>query len=151
MSGEYPIHPATFDSLLQELFTAFSYPGDGRLWTTYLPKSFQRVRFDIYKCHQTHYATNLRLVADCFITKSPARNICGNIEVFRQYDGQALIQVQGVVFDSLGIPSPANDQMVYWKTFWKREAFSAIESTKKDNTQTNIMDDFNLHEICERT
>lgn len=146
-SNDYAIHPATLDSLLQGLFAAFSYPGDGRMWTTYLPQSFRRVRFDIFRCQQANDLGNLRLVADCYVTESSAQMICGDIDVFSHYDGTAQVQIQGAVFNSLDIPTVANDKNMFWKTMWKRETFSLTKPAKQESLQKQII----LHELCERT
>ncbi|KAI0832170.1 hybrid PKS-NRPS PsoA [Hypoxylon sp. FL0890] len=133
ITGDYIIHPGTLDSVFQGLYAAFSYPGDGRVWTTYLPKSFGRVRLDIGACRQMSTRADSRLIADCFVTESSAREICGDIDVFSAADDQAVVQVQGMVLSSLEVPSAANDRTVFWKTVWKQDLFSITGSDEGQN------------------
>ncbi|KUJ10079.1 hybrid PKS-NRPS PsoA [Mollisia scopiformis] len=144
VTDRYTIHPGTLDSILHSLYNAFAYPGDGRLWTTYLPKSFQSVRFNMNSKNRS----SSRLVADCYLTEASARIICGDIDVFNSEDGHAEIQAQGVVLSSLEVPTAANDQSMFWETIWKKDIVSSLESTGEENLRTG---DRKLHEICERT
>ncbi|KAI0383251.1 hypothetical protein F5Y04DRAFT_287431 [Hypomontagnella monticulosa] len=144
----YTVHPATLDSILQSLYAAFSYPGDGRLWTTYLPKSFRRVRFNPNACRQKSDGANLLLIADCYLTKSSARTMCGDIDVFCAGDGLAEVQAQGVVFSSLEVPSVTNDQKMFWQTVWKRELSPDVDLSEAISISA---ESYKLHEICERT
>lgn len=146
-AGQYMVHPATLDSIIQGLYAAFSYPGDGRMWTTYLPKSFHRVRFDMTRCGEKNNQANSKLVANCYLSESSARSICGDIDIFCPENGQTEIQIQGAVFSSLDVPSAANDRTMFWKTTWKRE-ISCM--TELESRKTTGVEDFELYEICER-
>ncbi|KAH8689029.1 hybrid PKS-NRPS PsoA [Talaromyces proteolyticus] len=147
VTDQYTIHPATLDSIVQSLFVAFSYPGDGRMWTTYLPKSFRRVHFDMHARQQT----SSQLVADCYLSESSAREISGDIDVFSLEDNHAEIQIQGAVFASLETPAVANDRGMFWRTVWKRDILSSIEPDEEVYTRTPLAEDRKLHEVCERT
>ncbi|EEA23761.1 hybrid PKS-NRPS PsoA [Talaromyces marneffei ATCC 18224] len=146
-AGQYTIHPATLDSVIQGLYASFSYPGDGRMWTTYLPKSFQRVRFDMTRRLQNDNRANTQLAANCYLSKSSARSICGDIDVYCLENGQTEIQIQDAVFSSLDVPSAANDRTMFWKTTWNRDIYSIAELALRQITSA---DDFRMHEICER-
>ncbi|KAL7619777.1 hypothetical protein AAE478_010319 [Parahypoxylon ruwenzoriense] len=123
-TDRYTIHPATLDSVLQGLYAAFS---------------------------QVNGCENSQLVADCYLTKSSAQIMCGDIDVFRTEDAHAEIQAQGIVFSSLEIPSVANDRSMFWQTIWKRDILSDIETGDEACMQAPSTDDRKLHEICERT
>ena len=150
MTDQYPVHPGTLDSLLQGLYAAFSYPGDGRVWITYLPSSFRRVRFNLNAFQQKDGYTSSRLVADCHLTESSARMMCGDIDVFCEEDGHAEIQAQGIVLSSLEIPVAANDRSMFWQTVWKKDV-SAVEPAEEDRVQTWSAASSKLYETCERT
>jgi acyl transferase domain-containing protein len=125
-AGQYTIHPATLDSIIQGLYAAFSYPGDGRMWTTYLPQSFRRVRFDMTRFWEKDNQASSQLVANCYLSESSARSIRGDIDVFSN-NGHTEIQIQGAEFSSLNVPSAVNDKTLFWKTIWKRETSSITE------------------------
>lgn len=144
IADDYVIHPGTLDSVIQGLYAAFSYPGDGRVWTTYLPKSFGRVRIDIGACRRISALSDSRLVADCFVTESSAREIRGDIDVFCAANGQAVVQVEGIVLSSLEVPSAANDRTVFWQTVWKRDLLSVAGSVEGKNHEDRSL------EACEK-
>ncbi|KAI1746035.1 hybrid PKS-NRPS PsoA [Xylaria scruposa] len=155
-TNSYVIHPATLDSVLQGLYAAFSYPGDGRVWTTYLPQKFRRVRFSMDSCRRqapTRCTTSPpRLVADCYLETSSARAMCGDIDVFCAQGGHAAIQMQGVVLSSLEVPTEANDPRMFWQTIWKREISSAIGPGRVSSTRgVSSCLGSELHDLCERT
>ncbi|KAI3334672.1 hybrid PKS-NRPS PsoA [Ustulina deusta] len=147
----YTIHPGTLDSILQGLYAAFSYPGDGRVWTTYLPKSFRRVRFNINNSRQMNCCAKSGLVADCYLTEATARTICGDIDAFDIENGQAEVQMQGIVLSSLEVPSQSNDRSMFWQTVWKRDLMSAADSPEELCLPISPASDDGLHEACERT
>jgi amino acid adenylation domain-containing protein len=145
--GRYTIHPGTLDSILQGFYAAFSYPGDGRVWTAYLPKSFRRVRFSMHRSKQTRVTTDSKLVADVYLSESKANSISGDIDVFSADDWHPEIQLQGIVFSALEIPSEANDRIMFWQTKWKRQVLSLEGWHQQVASGIQIK----LHEICERT
>ncbi|KAK6066342.1 beta-ketoacyl synthase domain-containing protein [Seiridium cupressi] len=145
------IHAATLDSILQGLYAAFSYAGDGRVWTTYLPKSFRRVRFNVDACQQANNNEDPLLVADCYLTDSSARIMSGDIDVFCARTGRAEIQAQGVVLSSLEVPSASNDKSMFWQTVWKSDVLSTAEPSEEEYMEIPSASDHKLHEICERT
>ncbi|RWA13463.1 hypothetical protein EKO27_g1633 [Xylaria grammica] len=151
VSDSYQIHPGTLDTILQGLYAAFSYPGDGRVWTTYLPKSFRRVRFNMSSCRQMNNCETSRLVADCHITNSSARAIRGDIDVFCAEDGLPEIQAEGVVLSSLEAPSAANDWSMFWRNVWKRDLTSNVEISDKACVPTPSTSHVDLYDVCERT
>ena len=144
MPSNYTVHPGTLDSVFQGLYAAFSYPGDGRVWTTYLPKKFRRVRLDIGTCRQMNSYTDSRLVADCFVTESSAREIHGDIDVYCTADDHPVVQAQGIVLSSFEVPSAANDRTVFWQTIWKTDWLSIAGSDESQNHGDRSPD------ICEK-
>lgn len=142
------VHLATLDSIIQGLYAAFSYPGDGRMWTTYLPKSFRRVCFNMNGYMKNNNQASSQLVANCYISESSAGSIRGDVDIFCPKNGHTEIQIQGAIFSSLHVPSSANDRTMFWKTTWKREISSI---TELDPRIAIGVEDFELHETCERT
>ncbi|KAJ8121482.1 hypothetical protein ONZ43_g2075 [Nemania bipapillata] len=151
ITSDYIIHPGTLDSLFQGLYAAFSYPGDGRVWTTYLPTSFRRLRFDIGAHHRMNSRTDVKLVADCYVTNSSAREICGDIDVFSTIDDHAGIQVQGIVLSSLEVPRASNDQNMFWETVWKKDLMSIAVLDEQRCQQKPSVENHTFHDACERT
>lgn len=128
------IHPATLDSVFQGLDAAFSYPGDGRISTSYLPKSFRRIRLDVGTCCRISSQPGSDLIADCYVTKSSPREISGDIDVFCLAEARPVIQIQGVVLLSLETPSATRDPTLVWQTIWMKDMLS-IASSHQDHNQ----------------
>ncbi|KFH44047.1 Nonribosomal peptide synthetase-like protein [Hapsidospora chrysogenum ATCC 11550] len=146
---DFTCHPGTLDSIIQSMFAAFSYPGDGRLWTTYLPKSFRSIRFSL---HEAPGPSTSPLVADCYLVGSSARSMEGDIHVYATEKGHAQIQMEGVRLTSIEVPSPANDKTLFYKTVWKGEFLSAIDSsTEMTLAGPPSAEHVRLHETCEKT
>ncbi|KAI1325528.1 hybrid PKS-NRPS PsoA [Xylariaceae sp. FL0255] len=130
------IHPATLDSVLQGLYAAFSYPGDGRIWSSYLPKSFRCIRLDIGTSCRISSQPDSELIADCFVMKSSPREISGDIDVFCLAEAQPVIQVQGIVLSSLETPDAAKDPTLLWRTVWMKDLLSIATSDEEHNEAT---------------
>jgi acyl transferase domain-containing protein len=144
-SDRYTIHPGTLDSILQGLYAAFAYPGDGRLWTAYLPKSFRRARFSMHRSEQARGCADSKLIADIRLSESNAGSMSGDIDVFSASDYRPEIQFQDIVFSALEVPSEANDRSMFWKTSWKRQISSSKWPHQQLVSTTQVQ-----QEICER-
>ncbi|KAI0545089.1 hypothetical protein F4679DRAFT_599942 [Xylaria curta] len=128
------ICPATLDSVLQGLYAAFSYPGDGQISISYLPKSFRRIRLDVSTCCRISSQPGSDLIADCYVTESSPREISGDIDVFCLADARPVVQIQGVVLLSLETPSATKDPTLIWQTVWMKDMLS-IASSNQDHNQ----------------
>lgn len=150
LTDGYLVHPAALDSMLQSFYAGFSYPGDGRMWTAFLPKSFGRVRFSMGSCQDLDGRVGSQYSADCYLTSASARAFGGDMDIFCTQDCHARVQAQGVVFTSLEVPAAANDREMFWKTTWKKDILSAgepIEGSRIPASSAARM----LHDVCERT
>lgn len=151
IDDDYTIHPGTLDSILQGQFAAFAYPGDGRLWTTYLPKSFRRVCLSLPSGWQAASSPSSQLIADCYLTNASARVIEGDIQVFSSDDGHAEIQAEGVLFSSLEVPTPASDKIMFYKTIWQKDIMSTFEEASEGQHTQPPTEAVRLHDLCETT
>ncbi|PVH96120.1 hybrid PKS-NRPS PsoA [Periconia macrospinosa] len=140
------IHPGTLDSILQGLYAAFSFPGDGRVWTAYLPKSFRRARFNMHRSRQAVDNAESKLVADIRLSDCGASSILGDIDVFAADDGHPEMQFEDVMFSALEVPSEANDRKMFWHTTWERQ----IQCPEWPHLQIATSAKIEMHEVCER-
>lgn len=149
LTDGYLVHPAALDSMLQSFYAGFSYPGDERMWTAFLPKSFGRVRFSMGSCPNPDGCAGSQYSADCYLTSSSAREFGGDMDIFCTLDGHAKVQAQGVVFTSLEVPAATNDRDMFWKTTWKRDILSADELAE-GSCITVSSATRRLHGLCEQ-
>lgn len=150
---KYKMHPSTLDTVLQSIFAAFSYPGDGRLWTAYLPTDFQRIRINMASCSHSKTRQSSELVADCRVAKASASEVSGDIDVYCAEDGFPEIQIQGFVLSSLEAPAQTNDRSFFARTVWAKE-MSPGNSIGSEDAHTDLAALENhrkLYQTCERT
>lgn len=122
------VHPATLDACFHSIFAAFSWPGDGRLWTFYLPTSIGRVRINM-SCPLSHPQLDEGIVADCNVTSGDAKTITGDIDIFCAEHGHPEIQVRALTCTSFSSPGPRDDRRLYAKNVWKRDVSGGIEAS----------------------
>ncbi|RYP65138.1 hypothetical protein DL769_006417 [Monosporascus sp. CRB-8-3] len=145
---QYRFHPATLDAAFQGFYSAFAFPGDGRLRSIYLPMSIRKVRINMATCPRIATCEESGLVADCHLTETTARTIQGDLDIFCAEDNHPEVQAQGVVYSSFENPSATNDRRLFARTVWKKDIGSGIEAD--DAVEDSSTDDV-LREICDKT
>lgn len=88
------IHPATLDQAIQAIFMAFSFPGDQRLWTTYLPAGIDLVRVNMSSSPDE--AREDFMMADAVLTADDAKTFTGDVDLFCEGSGHPQMQVRGL-------------------------------------------------------
>ncbi|KAL7781092.1 polyketide synthase [Trichoderma afarasin] len=66
------LHPATLDAAFHGIFTALAFPGDGQLWTPYLPTNVRPSAFA---------DASSELLADCYLRDANSKKIQGDIQL----------------------------------------------------------------------
>ncbi|KAI5462039.1 hypothetical protein BGZ63DRAFT_463158 [Mariannaea sp. PMI_226] len=135
------VHPAPIDTAVQGLLVGFSFPGDGRLRTTYLPTRIERVRISTA-------ASRLDasfLQADSVLTSAKATTITGDIDLFSAADSSTQIQLRGVRMTAVG---QREDRWLFAGKTWTREAAYGIEPGLGAQLSD---DDWELYEQLVRT
>ncbi|KXX76983.1 Nonribosomal peptide synthetase 14 [Madurella mycetomatis] len=148
-STKLSISPATLDSCLQTAFVTVSSPGDGALWTSFLPVHMDSVRFNLAICDIK--AQSDTLAVDAYMTKAtpitgkaPA-SFTADIEIFNA-NGDMEIQVQGLTVGSFSSTKPEDDYDLYLTTKWDVDPdYEIIEAESQDNHGTLM-----LNESCDR-
>ncbi|KAI0377622.1 hypothetical protein F5Y04DRAFT_291685 [Hypomontagnella monticulosa] len=144
--SELRIHPATLDQAVQGIFMAFSFPGDGRLWTTYLPSSINLVRVNMSACPDEK--SEDFMTADAFLTASDTKSFTGDVDVFCEDHGHPQLQIRGLrcaSFIQAGQKS-WNDRAIYAKHEFVRDVSAGIEPSQhavvdaKKRTMLEIID-----------
>ncbi|KAK8104542.1 ketoacyl-synt-domain-containing protein [Apiospora kogelbergensis] len=128
-SSSFRIHPGTLDAAVQGLFSSFAYPGDGRLWTAYLPTTIDRVRFNGAKSKQD--MASARVVADTTLTHADARNIICDVDLFCAEDGHPEVQIRGLNLKTFANPQPQDDRRLYAHDEWVRDVAYGIEPSRR--------------------
>ncbi|EAQ87449.1 hypothetical protein CHGG_04068 [Chaetomium globosum CBS 148.51] len=135
------MHPAPIDTAAQGLLAAFSFPGDDRLSTIYLPTRVDCVRIvpPSSRLSAAHNGNDdpsqQQLTADATVTSTAGSTIVGDIDVFNTAD-EVKVQIRGICLTAVG---QQRDAWLYAGTKWIRDADSGIEP-ERTSTMTGEWD-----------
>lgn len=113
------IHPAPVDTAFQGLLAAFSFPGDGRVGSIYLPTKVESVRISMQAEPQDSVLT-----ADAIITSSDKTTFTGDVDLFDATDAQIHVQIRGIHLTAVG---QRREPWLYAGTTWARDAEYGLE------------------------
>jgi acyl transferase domain-containing protein len=114
------MHPAPVDTAFQGLLAGFSFPGDGRIGSIYLPTRVECVRINMMP-PEPH--TSL-LTADATVTSTGRTTLKGDVDLFDASNANTEVQIRGVHLSAVGQP---RDRWLYAGTTWARDADYGIE------------------------
>ncbi|KAK1760184.1 hypothetical protein QBC47DRAFT_291072 [Echria macrotheca] len=113
------ISPATLDSSLQTAFVSLSSPGDGAIWTSFLPESVERARFNLSICDiqdgEELLAIDTYLTKESPFSRHAPASYTAEIDIYNA-QGNMEIQVEGLTVASFAPTKPENDYELYLTT-----------------------------------
>ncbi|EPE30946.1 Acetyl-CoA synthetase-like protein [Glarea lozoyensis ATCC 20868] len=142
--NELLVHPAFLDVCLQTLFAAFCAPGDGSLWTTYLPTKVGKV---VINPSQFGRGNSMLATVDSHVTLASSHAVAGDIEIFDLEDNM-MIQIQQLECTSFSPANPSNDRKLFCKTAWMADIMSGSPDDAVKLEDPENQDE--IIEICER-
>ena len=117
------IHPGTLDCAIQSIILAYSFPGDGRMRSIYLPTSIDRLRIDPAGIvHHKGSSASSHLGFFASITSNRPTDLSGDVEIHSQDGSTTLVQLQGLRTTPLTPAVPSNDLQLFFKTSWQVDA-----------------------------
>ncbi|KAH7014517.1 uncharacterized protein B0I36DRAFT_299443 [Microdochium trichocladiopsis] len=152
------MHPAPVDTAAQGLLAAFSFPGDDRLSTLYLPTRVDCVRIvppnsrlstsasasSTENFDEDQEQQQQQLTADATVTSTAGSTIVGDIDVFNAAD-EVKVQIRGICLTAVG--QQQRDAWLYAGTRWVRDADSGIEPERA----ATLSDELNVqYEVLSR-
>lgn len=111
------MHPAPLDTAFQGLLAAFSFPGDGRIGSIYLPTRIECVRISMNALGSSQGASDL--TADAAVTSTDTTTLTGDVDLFDAADGHTQMQIRGIHMTAVG---QRRDTWLYAETTWARDA-----------------------------
>ncbi|CAK7217175.1 Type I Iterative PKS [Sporothrix curviconia] len=130
------VHPATLDAAFQGVMAAFCFPGDGRMWTSYLPTGIRTVRVNIaaarvrmqeFAADPSNPSNVSQAVADCFLSDATSKVIAGDLDLFNARDSRLCeVQITGLACSSFTKPGPQNDRKTFSKMVWRPQVASGM-------------------------
>ncbi|GME22836.1 hypothetical protein DL768_008056 [Neofusicoccum parvum] len=111
------IHPAMLDSAFQAVFLAYCWPGDGALWSLHVPTHIARIRVNA-ELARSAFAQPGEFPFDCILSPSPTSPIYGDVDIYPQSGGHAIVQVEGMSAVPVSAATPADDRKVFEDIVW---------------------------------
>ncbi|KAI0454220.1 hypothetical protein F5B21DRAFT_514821 [Xylaria acuta] len=116
------ISPATLDACFQPAFLSYAAPGDGSLWTSFLPTKIGGIQFNLAVLEgDTAADPKATLTVDTRIARctppvgASKASVAVDIAIFNEA-GEAEIQVEGLVVRAWAHTSPRDDVELYLHT-----------------------------------
>ncbi|POR35115.1 Polyketide synthase [Tolypocladium paradoxum] len=114
------MHPAPVDTAIQGLLAGLSFPGDGRIGTTYLPTRIECVRISMALSESDAPV----FTADSVVTSTDVTTMTGDVDLFDAADAHTEVQMRGVRMTAVG---QREDRWLYAGETWARDAAYGIE------------------------
>lgn len=111
------VHPASLDGAIQSIMLAYSFPGDGRLRTLYLPTRIDRLCLNPSLC-ATRGAPGTYLPFHSVVTEARFSELSGDVDIFSSDGTQTLIQLEGLHTTPLSPLTSANDVPFFTEVTW---------------------------------
>ncbi|KAK4194675.1 hypothetical protein QBC40DRAFT_318825 [Triangularia verruculosa] len=111
------IHPAVLDAAFQGVLLAYSFPGDGQMWTTHVPGKIHRVTVNPSLCRR-EVAKGNPLPFDA--SHEPDTEIMvGDTEIYpSEGSDHAILRVEGVMCVPLSRAAAHDDKEVFASVVW---------------------------------
>ncbi|QQK39474.1 Hybrid NRPS/PKS enzyme, putative [Penicillium digitatum] len=111
------IHPASLDGAIQSIMLAYSFPGDGRLRTLYLPTRIDRLRINPTACI-TPGPLGAELSFYSTVTDTRFAELSGDVEIYSAHGRNTLVQLEGLHTTPLSPLISTNDVPFFTEIIW---------------------------------
>lgn len=111
------IHPATLDVAFQTVFAAVGAPGDGRLWSLHVPRTFDSITVNPAVC-QVSSCVETPLPFDA-ISDAVEDGFVGDVDLYDPDSGHAIVQIQRAFVTPLSKRGPADDRETFAAVRWE--------------------------------
>lgn len=138
------VHPALLDVCFQAVIAALCFPGDGTLWTTYLPVRIERLRVNPMLCERQ--TPKVDIYAQ--INEGSSKTLSGDMEAFGP-DGKLEIQLEGLSCVSFSKPTAENDRLLFSNTCWDNDISTSL-ANELEVSQVDKSEELELVDALER-
>ncbi|RHZ44089.1 uncharacterized protein CDV56_101092 [Aspergillus thermomutatus] len=108
------VHPAMLDASFQSVFLAYSWPGDGRLWSLHVPMKIRRVQVNPVLCTPSDDKLFFHTEAE----EGPKSTVHGHITLSRAVGEPAAIRVDQITVIPVAPASVADDRALFASEVW---------------------------------
>ncbi|KAK8134957.1 PKS-NRPS hybrid synthetase psoA [Apiospora sp. TS-2023a] len=129
------VSPATLDTCLQSAFLTYSAPGDGSLWTSFLPTHIERLSFNMMYCGDAQDGTNDRdakLKVESILkearptSRTSKAGFTVDIDISSNETLGCEIQVEGLSVTAITDTRPEDDYELYLHTVFDVDPMDEI-------------------------
>ncbi|KAI0973103.1 hypothetical protein F4678DRAFT_478311 [Xylaria arbuscula] len=132
------------ESCIQMGYHAFAHPGDGSLWSPFLPQKIARVTVDLQSHDDSHYhgVTSLKAISHisgihgatskslpCFLASS---------EVYDPRANSVRIQMEDITFTSLSPATISDDRELFFNVVWNHDIGDCLARDTLEETSETI-------------
>ncbi|KAK0664508.1 hypothetical protein QBC41DRAFT_380647 [Cercophora samala] len=137
------VHPGVLDQAFQAMFGAYSWPGDGRFWALFLPRTVKKITVvpSLFREQQQHS----KLAFDAWLVDSPSNEMRGDVVFFA--GEEALIQVEGASMVSVSQTTARDDRSMFFETIWDVATPNGEVAVAGEHATP---EEWELAEACER-
>lgn len=126
------IHPASLDGAIQSIMLAYSFPGDGRLRTLYLPTRIDRLRLNPTACAVLG-APGVDLPFYSAVTDARFAELSGDVDIFSADGRHTLVQLEGLHTTPLSPLTSTNDVPFFTEVIWDVDRPTGRKSKKAED------------------
>ena len=124
-------HPGILDCALQAVLLAYSYPGDGRLRSVYLPTKVDLIRVDMSRWKTSSHQPNSFFPFSASVDPQYGSKFVGDVDIQAAYDTGIIFQLQGLHGVALDPPSADNDVNLFIEKTWRPETLQIPPTHRK--------------------
>ncbi|EPS29303.1 hypothetical protein PDE_04252 [Penicillium oxalicum 114-2] len=114
------VHPATLDCAIQAIMLAYSFPGDGRLRSLYLPTRIDCLRINPTLC-LAMAGPGSRVPFSASVAHAKFAELSGDVDIFSSDGNNTIIQLQGLHTTPLTPLSESTDVLMFTEMTWAPE------------------------------
>ncbi|KAL3421601.1 polyketide synthase peptide synthetase [Phlyctema vagabunda] len=116
-SPDFLVHPAALDVSIQGVLGAYSYPGDGRLWSLHVPTQIRRIAVNPLLC-QSRIKAGSDIRFDTTADNFGPSDVRGEIRLYGKDESHPMIVVEELKLVPLSAAVVSNDCHMFAKTIW---------------------------------
>ncbi|KAF2258901.1 hypothetical protein CC78DRAFT_621456 [Lojkania enalia] len=150
--SDFSLHPAILDLYFQTLLAAYAAPGDGSLWSPFVPQYVKKIRvqssaWDKQNQDNPWVHVNATITGIDVSHEKQQATILGDIETYSSRSPMTEVQIEGLKCAALVPKKPENEGALYSTITWKPCISNGIVANKAAEIDSGASD---LIETCER-
>ncbi|KAJ6020506.1 hypothetical protein N7540_006010, partial [Penicillium herquei] len=114
------VHPGSLDAAIQAIMLAYSFPGDGRLRSLYLPTKIDSIRINLNTCMKLAKPGS-KLPFHASVANSRFSELSGDVDLYSPDGKYTIVQLQGLHTTPLVPLTSANDIPMFTEMQWAPE------------------------------